>query len=263
MAFAWRRDLKIYIYYGPKGQGKSYFCSRMAVLIIATYRRNEERYPGLQKRQFWSSQKFSPEYEAQELYDEKKNPDGRLHYWSHPSQLYLLKNVDILWDEIGKDLPAGSFATTPRKLKQVFSHLRKRGNRLFANTQIYEDIDVSFRRQVDFAFELKKLCGSKDVSASMPAPKHIWGVMRVRAFDPLFLEHQRDPEKRDMYHEGIGRFYFLRRKFVELYDTHSEIPPYHPDKFYEEIITCIEGEKCANYDQKTHQPHTRINHVAF
>lgn len=263
MAFAWKRDLKIYCYYGAKGQGKSYFCSRAVYFIIKAYRLAEKKYKNVAKRQFWSSQKFSTVYEKKELWDEKKNPDGRLHYWSHPSQLYNLKNVDILWDEIGKDLPAGSFANTPRKLKQVFSHLRKRGNRLFANTQVYEDIDVAFRRQVDFAFEIKKICGSKDVSASMPAPKFIWGAMQVKRFDPMFLEHQRDPDKRDMNHEGVGRIYFFREKFVDLYDTHSEIPPYHPDKFYEEKITCISGKECSNYDKKTHQPHTVVRHIAF
>jgi len=263
MAFAWKRDLKIYCYYGAKGQGKSYFCAYMAFCVIRSYRRNEARYPELSKRQFWSSQKFSKDYEVLELYDAKYNPDGRLHYWSHPSQLYNLRDADILWDEIGKDLPAGSFVNTPKKLKQVFSHLRKRGNRLFANTQVYEDIDVSFRRQIDFAYEIKKMCGSKDVSSSMPAPKFIWGVMRVRRFDPIFLEHQRDPDKRDMMYDGMGRIYTFRKKYVDLYSTHAEIPPYQPDKSYEIIITCVEGKNCSDYDPKTKKPHQHIKHVPF
>lgn len=263
MAFVWKRDLKIYCIYGAKGQGKSYFCAYLTYCVIEAYRINEKRYPELQKRQFWSNQKFSDDYEKKELYDPENNPDGRLHYWSHPSQLYALKNVDILWDEIGKDLPAGSFATTPKKLKQVFSHLRKRGNRLFANTQVFEDIDVSFRRQIDFAFEIKKVMGSKDVSASMPPPKFIWGVMRMRRFDPMFLEHQRDPEKRDMMYSGLGRVYFIRKKYVDIYSTHAEIPPYHPDKMFEIILTCVEGENCTDYDEKTHMPHRKIIHQAF
>lgn len=263
MAFAWKRDLKIYCYYGAKGQGKSYFCAYMAVNVIAQYRRAEKRYPKIGHRQFWSSQRFSEEYEKLELWDAETNPDGRLHYWAHPSQLYNLKNVDILWDEIGKDLPAGSFASTPKRLKQVFSHLRKRGNRLFANTQIYEDIDVSFRRQIDYAYEIKKVMGSKDVSATMPAPKFIWGVMRMRRFDPIFLEHQRDPEKRDMMYDGIGRLYFIRRRYVKIYDTHHEIPPYNPDKFFETTITCIEGENCKEYDHKNKKPHTKVIHTAY
>lgn len=263
MAFAWKRDLKIYCYYGAKGQGKSYFCAFIAYKIIETYRRTEKRYPSIAKRSFWSSQKFSDEYEKKELYHKTKNPDGRLNYWSHPSQLYALKNVDILWDEIGKDLPAGSFANTPKRLKQVFSHLRKRGNRLFANTQVYEDIDVSFRRQIDFAYEIKKVCGSKDISSSMPPPKFIWGVMKVRRFDPIFLEHQRDPEKRDMNYDGIGRIYFFRKKYIRIYDTTSEIAPYQPDKSYEVKITCVEGKNCSDYDPKTHLPHIKVIHVPF
>lgn len=263
MAFAWKRDLKIYCYYGAKGQGKSYFCAYLATKIIEQYRKNERKYPELAKRQFWSSQKFSDEYEKTELFDDVNNPDGRLHYWSHPSQLYKLKNVDILWDEIGKDLPAGSFANTPKKLKQVFSHLRKRGNRLFANTQVYEDIDISFRRQVDYAFEIKKIMGSPDVSATMPAPPFIWGLMRIRRFDPMFLEHQRDPEKREMLYNGLGRIYPIRKKYIEIYDTHSEIPPYHPDKMYEIILTCIEGEKCTEFNEKTHLPHRKVIHQPF
>lgn len=256
MAFAWKRDLKIYCYYGAKGNGKSYFCAYILKKLIDSYYRIEKYYPNLPHRRIFTNQKLAPDFEKKELHT-------HLEYWSHPRELYHLRNVDILWDEIGKDLPAGSFATTPKSLKQIFSHLRKRGNRLFANTQVFEDIDVSFRRQIDFAFHIKKLCGSQDVSATLPPPKFIWGVIQVRRFDPLFLEAQRDPLLRDMGYDGMPRWYVIRKKYIQLYDTTMELPAYKPDKLEETILTCVEGERCADYDPKTGCPHQKIIHTPF
>jgi len=162
-----------------------------------------------------------------------------------------LRDVDIGWDEIGKDLPAGSWKDTPKELRQVFSHLRKRGNRIFANTQIYEDIDVSFRRQIDIAFRVEKLFGSPDITATRPAPKRVWGVILFQEFDPMFLEHERNESERlaqsdDPDKSGVPHITLIRKKFVSAYDTRMELPPYRPDKLRERVLECIEGDNCRD-----------------
>jgi len=159
-------------------------------------------------------------------------------YWTNPRELYGIRDADIGWDEIGKDLPAGSWGDTPKELKQVFSHLRKRGNRIFANTQVYEDIDISFRRQIDKAYKIEKLMGSRDISATLPPLKKVWGVITVREFDPLELENVKEGFRKNI--GGLPKIILLRKKYVEMYDTKMELPPYMPDKLEHREMECTD-----------------------
>lgn len=240
--------LGIYLFYGKKGSGKSIFQSSLAYKLVNEYYSVEKKYPSLPHRTFWSNQKFCGEFEKKEL------ANKHLKYWSNPKQLYSIKNSDISWDEIGKDLPAGSWGDTPKELKQVFSHLRKRGNRLFANTQVYEDIDISFRRQIDRAYQLNKMFGSRDISATLPPVKFVYGLIIKREFNPMQLEFQRDDEKREEINPRFfGSFLFIRKKWIDLYDTQAEIPAYHPDSLMGYEMRCIGG--------KNHEPCGKVHVV--
>ena len=253
------QGLKIYIFYGKKGNCKSLFQAKLAYHLIQTYKRQEKKFPDLPKRKLLINQSLN-----QQFYEENKD---HIQYWTNPEQLYQVRDSDILWDEIGKDLPAGSYKDTPKELKQVFSHLRKRGNRLFANTQVYEDIDISFRRQVDHAFQLKKVFGNRDISASLPPPKFIYGLFRVTEFDPMYLEHEWDEMKREQqpkikFWDSVlfwRNWHRIKRKWVELYDTTMELPPYMPDKLKEIVLICREGVNCTR-PEKDGSPHKIVRH---
>jgi hypothetical protein len=255
------QGLKIYLFYGKKGSGKSLYQAYLVLKLIKSYYKVEKKFPKLSHRKLYINQPLSKEFEKKELYDKKTNPTGHLIYWTNPEQLYNVRDADILWDEIGKDLPAGAWTDTPKDLKQVFSHLRKRGNRIFANTQVYEDIDISFRRQIDAAWRIKKMFGNRDISASLPPPKRIWGVVKLRPFNPEVLEVLRDEVKRtELEDTGFPKFIFIRNKLVNLYDTTAELPPYQPNKLKEIILTCREGDKCST-PHKDGTPHRVVKHI--
>ena len=246
------KHLKVYLFYGKKGACKSMYMASLSERLFKSYVKQEKKYPDLKQRYLYSNMKFAKEFEIKH----EKN----LKYWTHPEQLYSIRNADILWDEIGKDLPAGSWINTPKELRQVFSHLRKRGNRIFANTQVYEDVDIAVRRQTDHAYEIKKLFGSRDISASLPPPNLIYGLAFLREFDPMQIEYYRDPEDR----EELVKSWFpipllITRRLVTVYDTTAELPPYQPDKLKEIRMVCREGENCMKKD-KHGNPHTVVTH---
>jgi len=248
------KGLEISVIYGKKGNCKSLYQTMLVEHFIKQYYRTEKRYPALPKRKLYINQKLSESFEKLEL-------GKHLFYWQHPEQLYDVRDSDIFWDEIGKDLPAGSYVDTPKELKQVFSHLRKRGNRLVANTQVYEDIDISFRRQIDKAYQLRKVIGSRDVSATLPKPDFIWGIFTVRQFDPMFLEHEWNPEEREKRPDlnFIPEFHFIHRRHIEMYDTKQELPPYQASSLREQVLICREGENC-NDPEKDGSPHMIVRH---
>ena len=164
------RGLKSYLFFGNKGQGKSLLMSYIVQGLFNEYYYIERKYPSLPKRRLAINMNLSQSVDDREL-------GNHLVYWSNPRELVDLRDTDIIWDEIGKDLPAVDWKETPKDIKQVFSHLRKRGNRLFANTQVYNDIDIAFRRQIDRTFKLSKVVGSPDISATMPPVDSVWGLL--------------------------------------------------------------------------------------
>jgi len=234
------RQLCITLIWGRKGSGKSLISGRIVRELLASYKKAEKRYPQLPKRKVISNQKYTPQYES--VLGE------HLKYWTNPLELVDVRNSDIIWDEIGKDFPAGGWVDTPKDIKQVFSHLRKRGNRLFANTQTFEDIDIAFRRQCDRAFQIQKIMGSPDISASLPAPKWIWGLLMVREFDPLEIERADNPSGEMAL--GFPALKWFTGRDVLIYDTTAELPPYRPDKMRHFELHCELGALCP--DKKSH-----------
>ena len=264
-------DLKIYLTYGAKGSGKSLTQAKDALELFKEYEKTERKYPDLPKRIYYCNQKFNSEIEKKEL-------GKHLFYWSNAKQLrwcprpncwikepyHPVHDTDIGHDEIGKDLPAGSYADTPKWFKQIFSHLRKRGNRYYANTQTYEDIDIAFRRQIDFAYKIEKIFGSGDTTATRPKPKYIWGVIIKRPFDPTLLEFERDPNEREQKQQkitgqGLPEIIFIRKKYIEAYDTKDEIPAYKPDTLEHVDLWC-ENDNCEKHGKNNPNAKPKTEH---
>jgi len=241
------RGLKSYLFYGDKGNGKSLLMAYLTNYLVYSYVRQEKKYPQLPKRKLYSSMKFSPAVEKHTL--------GRyIEYWSNPRQLFDVRNADILWDEVGKDIPAAGWQDTPKELRQVFSHLRKRGNRLFANTQVYDDIDISFRRQIDRTFYMNKVCGSKDISASLPPPWVNWGLISIWEMDKRTLEKKGSMEANvdtsKKWKWQVPRFCFIEDYLIKFYDTTMEIPPYKPTTLVHTQFHCeICGKNHVEHDK--------------
>lgn len=264
--------LGIYLQYGQKGNGKSLVQAVDALSLFKEYRKIEKKYPELPKRIYFGNQKFGKEIEDREL-------GTHLYYWSNAKQLrwcprtdcwlgsapHSIHDTDIGWDEIGKDLPAASWGDTPPWFKQVFSHVRKRGNRIFANTQVYEDTDIAFRRQIDKAFRIEKRIGSGDITATRPKPWFVWGIITRRQFDPMILEHERDPEKRERKRDGEPSMFapteiiLIRKKWIEAYNTMDEIPPYKADTLEHVEIWC-EDDNCPKHGRKNPKASPKIEH---
>ena len=271
----------IFFIVGDKGAGKSLLEARMGRQFLAGYARTERKYPALPHRIYYSKQHFCKEIEDQELVQRKVvdpnnpskweiqilNPNGHLYYWNEVDELQFcprqncfrgtqphhLHSTDVAWDEIGNDLPPDKWKDNPDWLRQIFSHARKRGNRIFANAQKYEMTDVHFRRQVDVAWIVTKLLGSRDIDPTTPDPKYVFVLQMAREFDPVDMENENDIRNLLNHDEGeerkmIGwpKFRFYTRKDTEVFDTTFELPPYQVKRLKEVILECIHGKNCAD-----------------
>lgn len=235
--------LTLYLFVGKKGSCKSMFGASLIQNITKRYERTKKRYPLLPLRSCYSNTKFSSNFEKLHLGKD-------LHYWENYRQLYGIRNADIYWDEVAKDLPQDSWKDTPRELRQVFSHCRKRGNRIFLNCQNIKDLDVNVKRQVDYLYRVRKWTGSRDISATLPPVKFIWGLASLTRYDVQKVLAQDDfdlvrPQSL------IPSFFLIRRRYIDLYDTTAEIPAYRPDELEHYELHC--KHKGCTY-------HTKVEH---
>jgi len=240
------RQLKATLFVGSKGSGKSLLMAYLGNELFKSYEKQVIRYPDLKIRAIYSQSKFSQELENKYL-------GKHLFYWEKPHELYTVKNADIFWDEIQDDLPTASWKDVHPDTKKIFSHLRKRGNRLFANAQNFEDIDISFKRQVDRVFAIYKLMGSKDISASLPAPRRIWGLIFITEYSPL--EMRKEEPQRMTKRFGIRRLLRITKKRISFYDTNLEIVKNRGGEFEHREWFCYDP-RCM----RTGKPHLKIEH---
>lgn len=255
---------------GDKGGGKSLLESRTALALFRQYRETEKKYPQLKHRIYYSKQKFTKIIEDRELIT-SENPKGHLMYWDTLDDLqfcprkncwrgeesHAVHNTDIAWDEIGNDLPPDGWRDNPDFVRQIFSHCRKRGNRIYANAQRYEMVDVHFRRQVDRCWKVGKLFGSRDIDVTRPAPAFIYVIQIVREFDPADMDNEDDQRDINELQLGWPHINFYTKRDVEVYDTTFELPPMKSRWMKEEVWECKEGDKCRDPKHRYHVSHVK------
>lgn len=144
---------------------------------------------------------------------------GVIVQWEDPNEFLDQKGIDVVYDEISVDFGANSWAATPRIFKDFFSQHRHIGIEIYANTQDYKDVDINIRRRVARALLLRKMCGSKDPSPTMPPVKHVWGWIVGREVDPQQVED--DPKiEMDILDRLIPKESFVITKYLcDMYDT--------------------------------------------
>lgn len=264
--------------YGRKGSGKSTDDAVNGINQFKKYKASEKY--GMPKRLYFSKQKFSEEIEEKQLIgfirkDGVPMPGGHLAYWENVTDLefcprpkllgycwrgttpHHLHHTDIAWDEIGNDLPPDGWKDNPPWLRQVFSHARKRKNKIFANAQRYDMTDIHFRRQVDIVFEVRRFMGTND-DPLLPPVKNPWLIQRK------YKIHPDDIKKDDAdtaptvdawkFWEGWkcygkmiwGLWPFTEKNAFKIFDTEFERPPYQALRLREVIQKCIEGENCKD-----------------
>lgn len=228
--------ITIYLTFGRPGEGKTVDTMRTILKLFREYKRTERRYPELPKRQLWCNLKLSKELEEKEL-------GKHLFYWENPKQLRHLKDCDIIMDEVQNYCPADGWADLPRWFRKLFAQHRHRGIRIFATTQDYKAVDINFRRMIGKTEKVDKIFSSRDISATLPPPKFIYGLIAKREYRPDEVElvggMQTDNLERV---NSFPRFFFLTRELIDCYDTTQDIPPYLPDGLEHVELECLGGE---------------------
>jgi len=199
----------IVIFSGLPGSGKSY---KMGQTLVGILYRNKKlcEKTGI-KRMVWTNLKLKEEVE-QEF-------EGFFEYWTELRQLIPLRDVDVFIDEVGTYFDARLWETLSLEMRRWLNQHRKFGIELYGTAQDFAQVDKAFRRLTSDLLYITKLAGSRDISATRPNPRWIWGISALRHLDPTVYDEQ----KSKFGSSGLPSFMFITRAGTEIFDTRAEV----------------------------------------
>jgi len=199
----------IVIFTGLPGSGKSYKLGRTAVDLLYRNRRSHQKYGT--KRVLWTNLALGQKIEAEF--------PGYYQYWTDLRQLTSLRDVDVLIDEVATYFDARLWETLSLEMRRWLAQHRKFGIEIYGTSQDFAQVDKAFRRLTSDLLYLTKIIGSRDISATKPAPRFVWGVALVRELDPT----KYDEQKSKFAASGLPRFMLISRAGTEVFDTRAEV----------------------------------------
>jgi len=217
----------IVIFTGLPGSGKSYKLGRTVVDILYRNKKHWDKH-GI-RRMLYTNLQLSPAVE-QEF-------EGFVSYWSDLRQLTSLRDCDVVIDEVATYFDARLWDTLSLEMRRWLAQHRKFGIEIYGTSQDFAQVDKAFRRLTSDLLYLTKLAGSRDISATAPPPKYIWGISVVQTLDPV----RYDEEKSKFVSSGIPKFMLITRAGTEIFDTRAEVkmssalPLKHIEKVCEDI----------------------------
>lgn len=199
----------IVIFTGLPGSGKSYKLGSTVVDLL--YRNKKLHKKTGVKRMLWTNLQLSKAVEKEFL--------SYYTYWVDLRQLTVLRDVDVVIDEVATYFDARLWETLSLEMRRWLSQHRKFGIEIYGTAQDFAQVDKAFRRLTSNLLYLTKLMGSRDISATLPSPRFIWGICMVFELDPTIYDEQ----KSKFQTSGMNWPMIITRKGTEIFDTRAEV----------------------------------------
>jgi len=272
--------------FAPPGNGKSLEQARLSDKVFTEYHRMEKRYPTLPHRILMSNQRLN-----EKLTHTEGHEHGHYMYWEAPEELrycprkdcwkgaltHINHDVDIFVDEGSTLFPADDWASTPIWLRKLWAQHRHNGIRIVMLTQDFQAIDINCRRMLWQAYYMKKVIGSRDISATLPPlvpwtitnflnpwKSVVWGVYTKRRFDPIVMKNdplsmltlqlseKKNEDMQKLRLVGSAELHLITWFKVSLYDTTQNVKEVEPIREIDHIQVACKHPNCG-YVHKTHK----------
>lgn len=159
----------INIYVGLPGSGKTLKLAKISLKILKRNYRYWKKTGIIRK--VYSNIRFREDIEKKYV--------QFIHYWTELDDLWLSRDVDVIWQEMAAYLDSNDYKIVPRELKRWLQLHRHFGIDIYGDTQDFPMIDISVRRITNNVYELHKIFGSRDKSATRPKIRYIWGLVLI------------------------------------------------------------------------------------
>lgn len=199
----------IVIFTGLPGSGKSAKLARTAIDIL--YRNQRFHKKTGVRRLLYTNLKLSDAVE--------KHFQGFIEYWTDLRQLTVLRDADVLIDEVATYFDARLWETLSLEMRRWLAQHRKFGIEIYGTAQDFAQVDKAFRRLTSDLLYLTKLFGTRDVSPTRPVVKRVFVCSLVRSLDPTVYDEQ----KSKFASAGLPRLMFITKGDVSIFDTRAEV----------------------------------------
>lgn len=153
-----------------------------------------------------------------------------------------LEDCDIFIDELLYHFDAQGWKELgmgPKRFLAIHRHL---GIEIYATSQDFAQVDISFRRLTDKLYFLSKLFSSRVPSPTRPPVKRIFGCSVIYTIPPTdYKEDQK--ENKAKFHW----LFWLSRRKCEIYDTRQKYAPGKPLPKKHMVLECEMGDKCSEH----------------
>jgi len=215
----------IYLTTGLTSQGKTLELARTAFRLLY---RNEKWFKKTGKLR-----QIAPNFPIAEAVH--KAFPGFIRRWHEIQELPLLRECDILWDEVANGMESANWANLDSDIKVFLRQHAKRGIDIYGTTQRWKSVDISFRSLVDEMYVAHKIIGSRRPSATKPEIKRPWGLIWLEEMEQSsFVEDK-------LVSRGVlgWRIMAITKRLCDLYDTRYEVPQakFSPLKHVERFCT--------------------------
>jgi len=178
-----------------------------------------------QPRVLWTNLKFSKTVE-EEFH-------GFIDYWIDLTALVRFRDCDVLIDEISVYFDARQWENMSYEIRRWLAQHRKFGIEIYGTAQDFAQCDKAFRRLTSNLIHLTKLFGSRDISATRPNPRWIWGLVAQQTLDPVGYDEEKSKFKNKSLLPSF--LWWIGADDTRIFDTRAEIatPKYAPLKHIE------------------------------
>ena len=264
------RHIWFVILWGIPGSCKSLEQASMSYDFIKDYKKNERVYKGLKPRILFTNQRLNKDLICKKLKLSSEWFDLHYRYWRRPEEwrycdrkdcwltakegvLHDIHDIDLIVDEGALLFPAKDWDLIPGWMLEFLKEHRHRGIRIRMLTQAYEDILVYARRSAKITLFLEKSrFASRDISASLPPVRYIWGFYTVQRISPMLLGNdprsvlnmKLSPEEMFERYKKAGlvggkQLHWISRFKTQLYDTTEKVERYEVKREIEHIqVAC-------------------------
>lgn len=271
------------IIFAPPGNGKSLEQARLSYQILREYQYIEHQYPNLKHRYLFTNQILNKSYICKKLKLTSEWYDAHVLFWEQPNQLrycpikncwkgvglHKLHDCDLSCDEGATLFPATSKGNTddmPLWMKKLIAQHRHNGIRIILLTQDFMGINISARRCVWDAYYMHKIIGSRDISATLPPPKFIWGWYTKQKISPDLIKadsnsviidiqmagEEKKKALKDLKLIGHKSIFWIGKHKCSLYDTTQDVKEMEIKREIEHIeVKCL--HPACGYIHKVHK----------
>jgi len=248
-------DTKV-IFSGLEGNGKTL---RLAMQAEDLLERNSKWYEetGIQRP-------IAPNFKLSSGFERRaEQANVPIVYWRHLHELIKIQQADVLIDEVGNYFDSRLWSDLSLDVRQWLTQGDKSGIELYGTAQDFGQVDKSFRRLVTQLLHITKAMGSPRPSATKPPVKvkefagfewSVWGLCWIFALDPRTYDESDDKFAKLSIFDW--RFFFIRKRYTEIFDTSQKIPRSEPAPLRHEV------RFCEHYHEKDSEcKHFKVSHI--